>query len=124
MVEQSPCIEGRGLFRAGEMAHPLTALAAPLEDLGSIPITQIVAHNFITVASDLRLSSGLCRHQAYTWCIHGVHTYMKAIYSYTENCKKEFVLPPLGVRLSGLVASHLYLLSHLSNRQTFKNMLS
>lgn len=114
----------KSLFRAGEMAHPLTALAAPLEDLGSIPITQIVAHSFITVASDLRLSSGLCRHQAYTWCTHGVHTYMKAIYSYTENCKKEFILPPLGVRLSGLVASHLYLLSHLSNRQTFKNMLS
>lgn len=30
------------LFRAGETAHPFTALAAPLEDLGSSPATHMV----------------------------------------------------------------------------------
>lgn len=53
------------LFRAGETAHPFTALAAPLEDLGSSPATHMVAHNFNTVPSDLRLSS-----QAHMWCTH------------------------------------------------------
>lgn len=52
----------KSLFRDGEMAYPFTALAAPLEDLVSISTTHMVTHSFTTVPSDLRLSSGLCKH--------------------------------------------------------------
>ena len=50
---------------AGEMAQCLKALAAFLEDLGSIPSTHIAAHKSLPlVLGDLTYSSGLPRELA------------------------------------------------------------
>lgn len=64
--------------RAGEMAQGFRALASPLEDTGSIPSTQKVAHNH-PVSQDPMPSSdfqGRNRHR------HGAHTYIETTYSY------------------------------------------
>lgn len=46
-------------LQAGELSQWLRALAAPAEDLGLVPKTQAVAHNFLELSCGSRKSSAL-----------------------------------------------------------------
>lgn len=111
MIEQSPCTEVRGQFAShcsGLERWPIRSQHLLLLWRTWFPF--LPPTWWLTASLLFCQIWGSLLDSASTRCIHGVHTYMKAIYSYTENLNK------------GLAASHLYLLSHLGN--PFKNMVS
>lgn len=118
VIEPSPCAEVGGRFdvtvqgwRDGSSIHSTCCSFGGPGFQSCHPHGSSQLH---TVPSDLRLSS-----QAHMWC---AHTHEGNILISRKFLKSvDYRLPPLWVRLSGLVASHLHLLNYPVNPQTFKN---